>query len=86
MKLSSKSRLELIINYLIKNINFLNFNISLIPYADWELKKHIPHYEKHVNELIENLKTFDYRGEWPGTSPYTFNNRILFSDSKVNHF
>ncbi|MFP4524517.1 MAG: sulfotransferase family protein [Candidatus Woesearchaeota archaeon] len=36
-------------------------------YSGWELEEHFPRYTAHVDELIRSLKSFTYKGSWPGS-------------------
>lgn len=51
-------------------------------YAGWELNKWIPAYESFVNELIDDLVSFDYSAVWPGSEEAIENNRMYYSTIK----
>lgn len=39
-------------------------------YHGWELNRHLPNFEKHVNELMANLVEFSFPACWVGTESY----------------
>ncbi len=78
--LSHRNYIKYIISKIIKIIDKKGLLISPERYTEWELSKWIPDYDKYVDELIENLKDFKYRGIWPGTRSFSVKNRIFFTD------
>lgn len=50
------------------------------PYHGWELEKWIPGYKNYVLQLIDQLKSFEYSGRWPGSEGFSRNNQLYFSD------
>jgi hypothetical protein len=51
-------------------------------YKDWELGEWFPKYQKNINTLIGELKTFDYNGFWPGAIGDASSYEIAFSEYK----
>jgi len=51
-------------------------------YYGWELNKWLPNFKIHVNTLINELKTFEYSGYWPGIESYKIKNKVYFSEYK----
>ena len=51
-------------------------------YIEWELSKYFPNYINNVQNLISNLKCFEYNGSWPGANKNNEEYKIWFSDYK----
>jgi len=51
-------------------------------YKDWELSEWFPKYKKNIENLINELKTFDYNGFWPGAIGDRASYKISFSEYK----
>lgn len=49
-------------------------------YRDWELAQWFPNYKKNIEILIDELKSFDYQGFWPGAIGDTSSYKISFSE------
>lgn len=45
-------------------------------YLGWQLRKHIPGFERYVADLLSSLKEFSYKGSWAGTASYIFSPMI----------
>ncbi|MGM5483432.1 MAG: sulfotransferase family protein [Nanobdellota archaeon] len=57
---------------------FKKFGFTPYPYYGWELSKWFENYDFHVNKLINNLKSFSFKGSWPGSQKLIKNNEIYF--------
>ena len=71
----------------IKRLNSFLMNLAIKSedksnYVDWELSKYFPHYIENVKKLISNLKSFEYKGSWPGSDKNINEYKIWFSDFK----
>jgi hypothetical protein len=53
------------------------------PYFDWELNKYFQNFDKHANNLINQLSIIRYDGVWPGEKGLEVNNKIYFL-AKIN--
>lgn len=51
-------------------------------YHDWELAEWFPHFKENTETLIQELKTFDYQGFWPGAKGDKSSYQITFSEYK----
>jgi hypothetical protein len=51
-------------------------------YLGYELKRHIPHFEQYVSELLSELREFAYRGSWVGTESYAVFPKIYHAGPK----
>lgn len=48
-------------------------------YHGWELNRHLPRFEHHVDTLMSELIAFSFPACWVGTEGYTFHPRIYHS-------
>jgi len=83
MFLLSKSKQKGItpfIGKIVKMIDTTGLKITAPEYFGWELEKWIPGYEAHVHQLINQLKSFEFSGRWPGSLSFSRNNQMYFSD------
>ena len=48
-------------------------------YIDWELSLWFPNFKKNIDQLINELKTFEYQGYWPGANGDESKYQIFFS-------
>ena len=78
--LSHRNYIKHIISKIIKFIDKKGVLISPEKYTGWELHRWIPDFDNYIDELIENLKDFDYRGIWPGTQSFSIKSRIYFTE------
>lgn len=81
--LLSKSKLRGFTPFLgkiVKMIDPSGLKITAPEYFGWELEKWIPGYEIHVHQLIDQLKSFEFSGRWPGSNGFSRNNQLYFSD------
>ncbi len=81
--LLSKSKQRGIIPFIgkiVKMIDPTGLKITTPEYFGWELEKWIPGYEAHVHQLINQLKSFEFSGRWPGSKSFSRNNQLYFSD------
>jgi len=69
-----------IIGKIVKMIDPSGLKITAPEYFGWELEKWIPGYEGHVHQLIDQLKSFEFSGRWPGSESFSRNNQLYFSD------
>lgn len=51
-------------------------------YFGYELKRHIPHFEQYVSELLFELREFSYSGSWVGTESYAVFPKIYYTGPK----
>lgn len=49
-------------------------------YIDWELGQWLPNYQKNIDTLIRELKSFEYSGFWPGASVASSTYNIYFAE------
>ncbi len=83
--LSKKSFFERLFSRILKFYDKTGKKITPPPYADWELNRWLPEFETHSDNLINNLKEFEYSGCWPGAEGYRCGYTIYHSryrDSK----
>ena len=57
-------------------------NAEKTNYKYWELGQWFPNYQKNIDTLIGELKTFEYRGFWPGATGDPSTHEMLFSEYK----
>lgn len=57
-------------------------SVSPKRYVGYELRKHIPHFEQYVSELLFELREFSYSGSWVGTESYAVFPKIYHAGPK----
>lgn len=63
-------------------MNLAEKNPNKKNYKDWELAEWFPDYKENIKVLIDELKTFDYPGFWPGAIGDKSSYMISFSEYK----
>ena len=82
LKLSKRSFFEILISRILRCFDKDGTTISIARYCDWELSKHYPNFEHHVNEMMKELKTYEYSGSWTGTESYSIKNKMQLTEYK----
>ncbi len=82
LSLAKANNFHKFLNKMIQVINKRSLIISPKAYADWELEKYIPNFEKYVRELISELYEFTFPAIWRGTEGYTFSPKIYYGKPK----
>jgi len=77
---SKQKGLKTFLGKIVKIIDPTGLKITAPEYFGWELEKWIPGYEAHVHQLIDQLKSFEFSGRWPGSKSFSRNNQLCFSD------
>jgi len=82
LKLSNKNFTDTLISKILRFFDKDGTTISPARYCDWELSKYYLDFEHHINVMMKELQTFEYRGRWAGTESYTIKPKIQFTDYK----
>lgn len=53
--------------------------VSPPSYAGWELEKWIPGYGELIDAMIDEIRSFEYAGIWPGTDEGAIENQMYFA-------
>ncbi|MEQ9188372.1 MAG: sulfotransferase [Cryomorphaceae bacterium] len=53
--------------------------LSPPPYSGWELEKWIPGYGDLIDAMINEIRSFEYAGIWPGTDEGEIKNQMYFA-------
>lgn len=81
--LSKDKLIHKLLGGIIKIVDRKGTILSPKEYLGWELKQYIPNFEKHVEELVSDLKKFSYRASWPGTESYRFFPEMYYGSPKT---
>lgn len=65
-----------VLSNLIQRLNPSGKLLSPRSYHGWELKRHLPNFERHAETLISNLVEFSFPACWVGTESYERSPRI----------
>jgi len=83
MSLAERDENEYPVSNWLKKMDKRAENITPHAYADWELGKVMPGYEKRVKELIKQLTDYRYKASWPGADSLSTNNEMYFGKPKT---
>jgi hypothetical protein len=76
LKLAKRKFIRYTLGNLLSKINKRNKLITPAEYYGWELRQWFTDYERIVNDFIDELRVFSYRGMWPGARSYRFRYEI----------
>ena len=67
------------LSQLIKLLKIFGINFAPKRYIEIELEKFIPNFHFHINKLMNDLRSFHYKGRRLGTDSYVINPKISYS-------
>ena len=71
--------LSRIIGHVLQGLNYDGKKLSPRSYQGWELKRHLPNYELHVQQLMSELIEFSFSARWPGSESYQLSPHLYYA-------